>query len=397
VVIDCTTGLIVSVGPFGQADIIVSDSCLIFPGFLDVHTHGREDASGKESYKEDFSTLGEAAINGGVVHVAEMGNNPEPPIDDQSYGKKESLTCRSRVPITLYAMIGPGTSPLKRRVPYKLCHARTTGSNDLIFFPSRRVIEDTAQRYVGCHVSQHCEDLEVIERCKGERLHEKKRPPEAEESSIDFALYLIEHYFGRGKLCHCSVCTGIRKIVAARKRGVEVTCEVTPHHLYFDQSMITDENRPWMQMNPPLRSPADRQFCLEALRDGYIDMIATDHAPHTPEDKMRGASGHPHLDTLGAFVTWLMRVQGFQATDIARICSRAPALFLNRFLDDPRYGCGYGRIAVGYIGSLTVIDQTAPITIRKEMLKTKCGWSPFEGVTFPGSVLHTIIRGEVCK
>ncbi|MDE2037637.1 MAG: amidohydrolase family protein [Patescibacteria group bacterium] len=397
ITIDCATGLICGIGPYDPgADIALPAGSLIFPGLVDVHTHGRQDATGQEIYKEDFKTSGEAAVNGGVVHVAEMGNNPKPPIDDESYAEKSLLTASSCVPVTLYAMIGPQTMPLSHRVPYKMCHARTTGKNDIIFFPSWGEIEEAAKRYRGCHVSHHCEDSAILKLNEHEKLHELKRPPEAETSSVKKAIYLIENYFGKGKLCHCSVASGIKDIVEAKRRGVQVACEVTPHHLYFDTSMITDANRPWMQMNPPLRSPEDRLSLISALREGDIDMIATDHAPHTVSDKIKGASGQPHLDTLGPFVTWLMAEHGFKPEDIARICSFAPAQFLNQFLD-PSYGNGYGRIEVGYVGSLTVIDTSKPVTIAKSMLKTKCGWSPFEGVTFPGSVRHTIVKGAVLK
>lgn len=397
IIIDLKTGLIKRVieGWDPSADIKATD--LIFPGFIDVHTHGREDVTGEDNYKEDFYTLGQAAVNGGVVHVGEMGNNPCPPIDDETYTAKELLTAKSAVPVTLYAMIGPSTNPLSRRVPYKICHTRTTGKNDLIFFPSRIEIEDAARKYWGRHASHHCEDTEILASNKHQPTHEDRRPPEAEETSIDFALYLIENYFGKGKLCHCSVYTGLQKIEYAKSRGVQVTCEITPHHLYFDRSMITEDNQLKMRMNPPLRSPEDRLGCIEALKKGRIDMIASDHAPHTPEDQERdGVSGHPHLDTLGPFVTWLMDQHSFTPFDIARVCSGVPAEFLNQFLPDS-YGYGYGSLAVGYMGSLTLIDRYAPITISKEMLKTKCGWSPFEGVTFSGSVQHTIVKGKVLK
>lgn len=370
------------------------DNRLIFPGFLDVHAHGREDATGEESYKEDFQTLGHAAIGGGVVHVAEMGNNPKPPIDDESYLEKLELTCKSLVPVTLYAMIGPKTRPLARHVPYKLCHARTTGKSDAIFFPSRGEIVAAARRYKSMSISHHCEDLEILRLHSNETLHEKKRPAEAEVSAIDLALYLTESFNLRSKLCHCSVLTGIRKIIAAKQRGISVTCEITPHHLYFDRSVITDENRPWMQMNPPLRTVEDRLFCVEALRRGEIDMIASDHAPQTEKDKREGASGQPHLDTLGPFAAWLMTEHNFRPEDIMRVCCVKPAEFLREFLP-PSYGEGYGQIARGYVGSLTVIDMERPVIVTKQMLKTKCGWSPFEGVTFPGRVHSTIVRGKM--
>ncbi len=396
VVINSETGLIEDVLPGVKARGAHSmGHRLIFPGFIDVHVHGRQDATGEESYKEDFETLGQAALNGGVVHVAEMGNNPKPPIDDESYTEKMELTKKSLVPVTLYAMMGPETNPLASHVPYKLCHARTTGKNDLIFFPSQVEIEKAAGRYHGKNVSHHCEDAAIINGNSHKLTHEDRRPAEAEVSAVDFAIYLTEKFGLRSKLCHCSVCTGIEKIVAAKRRGVLVTCEITPHHLYFDQSMITPENSPWMQMNPPLRPRADRLYCIEALRRGEIDMVASDHAPHREYDKLfLEASGQPHLDTLGPFTTWLMSEHEFRPGDIARVCSVKPAGFLLEFLP-PSYGKGYGQIARGYVGSLTVIDTESPVTITKPILKTKCGWSPFEGVTFPGSVFCTIVRGKM--
>src|SRR5205807_8237978 len=96
-----------------------------------------------------------------------------------------------------------------------------------------------------------------------------------------------------GKLCHSSVGEGLPLIRAARARGLPVTAEVTPHHVFFDTSVLTEANRPWMQMNPPLRGPADREAMLEALRDGTADYLATDHAPPTAGETERGGAGQP--------------------------------------------------------------------------------------------------------
>ncbi|MDE2041208.1 MAG: amidohydrolase family protein [Patescibacteria group bacterium] len=398
VIIDRDSGLISEIGGYsGTADIVPPNRCFILPGLIDVHVHGRQDATDEESYKEDFISLGNAGVNGGVVFVCSMGNTPKPPVDDATYDELAALAAASPIPVLLYAMIGPDTNPLFRSVPYKLCHARTTGKNDKIFFPTRLSIYKAAFRYRGHHVSNHCENLEILKECGHEEAHEARRPAHAETTSIDDALELIEYVFGFGKICHCSVPTGIEKIRAAKRRGVRVTCEVTPHHLYFDTSMITPENRHWLQMNPPLRSPEDRLAMIEHLRLGDIDMLASDHAPHTAEDKRKGASGQPHLDTFGPFTTWLIEKRYFAMSQIVRMASYNPAQFVNAFLPKEHIGLGYGRIGVGHVGSLTVIDMTTPVTVTKDMLKTKCGWSPFEGITFPGSVRHTIVRGHVLK
>jgi len=174
---------------------------------------------------------------------------------------------------------------------------------------------------------------------------------------------------------------------------VRVTCEVTPHHLFFDDSMLTDENRLWLQMNPPLRAPEDRLAMITALRHGDIDYVATDHAPHSHEEKRKGASGVPHLDTLGAFATWLMQEHGFSAELICKVFAANPGRFVREFLP-AELGEGFGRIAPGYVGSLTILDPKTPYAVTRESVKTKCAWSPFEGFTFPGSVRATIVKGK---
>ncbi len=389
--IDTRTGLIVHVGAAtGHSDADCS-GCLIFPGFGDLHIHARDDVSGAQRYKEDFATAAAAAIHGGVTQMVDMPNNSVAPVDDARYAGKEQLTAASEVHVTLYAGIGPGTQPLKRHVPYKVYMGPSVGD---LFFTTQAELEAVIARYRGCNVSFHCEDPELLEAAQGEPTHEQRRPPQAEITATRFALHLIETYDLVGKLCHYSTGEGLQQILAAKARGVRVTCEVTPHHLFFDTSMLTAANRMALQMNPPLRSPADRLALLEALRAGTIDYIATDHAPHTLEEKAAGASGVPLLDTYGAFTTWLIEEHGFTPQQIARVCASNPGHFVREFLP-PGFGEGYGRIAPGYVGSLTVIDPKQSYVVSRESVWTKCGWSPFEGFTFPGSVRWTVLRGKV--
>jgi dihydroorotase len=201
---------------------------------------------------------------------------------------------------------------------------------------------------------------------------------------------MIEKYDLTGKLCHYSVGEGLPLIRAARKKGLRVTCEVTPHHLYFDDAVITPENRGWMQMNPPLRTSGDRLAMLAALKDGTLDYLATDHAPHSLEENETGVSGQPHLDTYGAFVTWLLVEQGVTPERIAAVCSANPGEFVNPYTAPRRFG----RIEPGYVASLTVLNLQQPTTIRRADLKTKCAWSPFEGITFPGRVEAVFLDGK---
>lgn len=389
--IDKETGLISSVGRIEGRSDLDTTGCLIFPGFGDLHVHAREDASGRETYKEDFASAAVAAIHGGVTHFADMPNNPVAPVDDASYAAKERLAARAEVHVTLYGGIGPGTRPLARQVPYKAFMGPSVGE---LFFSSPEQLEETIARYRGCNVSFHCEDPFVLDESRGAATHEARRPARAEVSATRFALQLIERHELRGKLCHFSTGEGLRDVIAAKERGVRVTCEVTPHHLFFDDTMLTEENRLWLQMNPPLRGREDRLAMIEALRSGAIDYLATDHAPHTIAEKQKGVSGVPHLDTYSAFATWLMTEHDFSAQEIARVCAFNPGGFVREFLPK-NFGRGLGQIEVGYAGSLTILDLKKPYTVTRESLQTKCGWSPFEGFTFPGSVRHTVVRGQV--
>lgn len=255
--------------------------------------------------------------------------------------------------------------------------------------PTLEQLDETLARYRGQAVSFHCEDPVLLDANRHQPTHEARRPPECELSATRFALAMIEKHDLTGKLCHYSVGEGLPLIRAAKARGLRVTAEVTPHHVYFDLAGITPENRGAMQMNPPLRAPSDRVAMLEALRDGTCDYLATDHAPHTLAEKAKGVSGQPHLDTYGPFVAWLLVAQQFTPERVAAICCANPGVFVNAFRADR-----HGRLSPGYVGSLTVLDLSSPQAIRREDLKTKCGWSPFEGVTFPGRVAAVFVRGR---
>lgn len=388
--IDTESGLILKVGaPTGSADIVLSEE-LIFPGFIDIHVHAREDVGHSQDYKEDFISAGEAGINGGVVAIAEMPNNPIPPVDDASYDAKNALVGKSAITILLYALATPDTKPLSKKVPYKAIIGGTTNTSALCF-NTREELEKTMSLYSGQFVSFHCEDSKILADSSTASTHEARRPAQAEDTAIDMALEMIEKYGIHGKICHASTIEGVRKITEAKKRGVDVTVEVTPHHLYFDETMFTDATHTMFQVNPPIRQTKENRLALiEALKDGTIDFLATDHAPHTIEEKKAGISGLTHLDTYAQFTTWLMKEHGFSPQDILRVCSQNPAKFLNNFTPER-----YGEIQEGYVGSLTILNTNAPNVITKESLKTKPGWSPFEGTEFSGKATMTIVKGKI--
>ena len=403
---DTTTGLIISVDelirPKSQVDFYFDDDCLLFAAMGDIHIHAREDTSGLNNYKEDFTSACCAALNGGVLHLADMPNNPIPPIDDKSYLDKVSLAQNSKIPILMYAGIGPSTKPLSFKVPYKVYMGPSVGE---LYFKNNVELEQALERYKEQWVSFHCEDPQILEQNKMAKDHFLRRPIEAECLATDTALKLIDKFQLKGKLCHYSAGLGLDSIKTARKKGINVTCEVTPQHLYFSEEDILQmpvDIQIKFQMNPPIRKKEDRQKLLAALKNHQIDFLATDHAPHSDEEKAKGMSGMPGLDSYGPFVTWLLVEKNIPAQTIALICSENPGLFFNQFLPDlsritgkeHKWGLGMGFLVPGYSASFTILNIKKPITFTEDHLKSKASWSPFLGVTFPGSLEAVFLTGQ---
>src|SRR4051794_3318170 len=156
-------GIIAAAGPdLGKPDHAFGDDCLVFAGMGDVHIHARQDVTGRDNYKETFATAAAAALHGGVLHVADMPNNPAAPVDDATYAAKEALLAAEplAVAFTLYAGIGPGTRPLGRDVPYKAYMGPSVGD---LFFRSLEQLDETLAAYRGRAVSFHCEDPLLLE------------------------------------------------------------------------------------------------------------------------------------------------------------------------------------------------------------------------------------------
>lgn len=396
---DETTGLIEEVGELNlKPDFVFGDDCLLFAGMGDVHIHAREDVSGKNTYKEDFTTARAALHNGGLCHAGDMPNNPIPPVDNKSYEDKFKLAMKAEGELWLYAGIGPETRPLTYPVPYKVYMGPSIGE---LFFKDLETLDDTLKNYENQTVSFHCEDPVLLDQHKHLPHHHEKRPVVAEVVATKDALSLIEKYHLKGKLCHYSSGEGLRMIREARSRGARVKIEVTPQHLYYGIEELAEARWKTYQMNPPIRSTTDRDALMTALKNGEIDFLATDHAPHTHEEKEKGTSGLTGLDTFGPFVTWLME-QGISPELVAKVASENPGDFYNQFLPSwskisplfSKMGKGVGFLKPGFRANFTVLNLKKPLTVKKENLKTKVGHSPFLDVTFPGQVEALFIGGK---
>lgn len=377
--VEIVDGAIARVGAgLGKANLSFGDDHLVFPGFGDVHVHLRE---GQE-HKEDFHTGCAAALNGGVCFMLDMPNNPTPPVDAETLEAKRRRAGDLPVDVDFYAAVGPGTRPIPGHPHYKAYVGPSVGH---LFFRNRQALEDALAAYAGHRVTFHCEDPEIMAAHAGEATHEAQRPPEAEIEAVRTVLAASEAHRIRPHVAHLSTAEGLRLIQEAG-----ATCEVAPHHLFFDvDNRAGFERARFLKMNPPLRPAADRKSLLRSFLDGGIDFLATDHAPHTVREKeTENPSGVPLLDTYGGFVAWLLR-QGMSAEQVARHCCDLPG----RFFATRRVG----RLAEGHRGHLAVLKPDDPWTVRSEDLRTKCGWSPFEGVTLPGRVALTVCGGRVFR
>lgn len=374
-------------------NILHLEKHLIFPGFIDTHVHLR--VPGGE-HKEDFSTGSMAALHGGVTTVIDMPNT-QPPVttSDMVRQKRERADKEGKVNIRFYALALPenldSIPSLSEQVAgFKIFMGRSTGG---FILPTEYLGESLKRIQTTSKIATvHCEDEEIMERdaenLKYRDYPEKHADVRSAEAEIKAVEALLSHNPDKVNIAHLSTAEALNLIKEYRKkRNGTIFCEITPHHLLLTRNDMRRLGN-YGRMNPPLRTEEDRLAMIEGLRSGDITFLATDHAPHTREEKSGSnpPSGVPGLDTYGNVVAFLMREYGIPA---GRIMSTTYLASLFFGLTDR------GRIQVGKRADFTVLDHNGPVTISSDMLYTKCGWSPFEGMTFPGRAVYTVVNGRV--
>jgi len=374
--------------------VIRPEKALIFPGFIDIHVHMRD--PGWER-KEDFRTGSEAAVHGGVTTVVDMPNNPNPATNSKVLLEKAKLSRdKALVDVKFYGGVTrENLNDLEKIsslvVGYKLYLAKTTG--DLTFPPIELEKAFSLVGGIGKPTSLHCEDQQIIDQRARELAGEKRsdvycdiRPPLAEEESVKRVISALGTAPGsRANVCHASTKGTLALVREAKSRGLALECEATLHHLYYNRSEML-ENR-MLRTNPPLRPEPDRTALVDGLRNGRVSFLVTDHAPHLREEKLsEGLSGVPGLDDYGHIVSWLLTKQEVEPTRILSVACSNPASFMG--LNDR------GSIEVGKRADLSILDIRSPETVRSASVRSKCGWSPYEGKVFPGRVMWTIREGE---
>lgn len=389
-------GKIVRIGGCDTADRVIDCTGLYaVPGLFDMHVHFRDPGL---THKEDIMTGAAAAKAGGVTGVLMMPNT-KPPIDNADTinyvlekGRQTGINVYTSACITK----GMESRELCDYDEYKELgiFAITDDGKPVVSAElMRQALEKAAEK--GLTVCSHCEDLEIINggiMNKGEVSKELNVPgmDRASEDHITAREIALAATVGAHiHICHVSTRGSVNIIRAAKGYGVNVTCETAPHYFTYTDEKLRSRDA-WYRMSPPLRTEDDRQAIEEALLDGTIDCIITDHAPHTAEEKadfLKAPNGVVGLETsLAATLTQLYHGGKCSIMDIARFMSQNPRKVL---------GLPEVSITEGAAAELCIFDPEEEWTVDPEKLHSKSKNTVFNGERFRGRVKYTICNGKI--
>lgn len=368
----------------------------VSPGFIDVHVHWREPGF---SYKETIAQASRAAARGGFTTAMPMPNlNPVPDSKTTLQLQLDLLKTDSIIRSLPYGAI------TKEELGAELADLEELSDQVFAFSDDGRGVQDANTMYeamqlaarLGKPIVAHCEDNSLI---RGGCMHEGKKsqelglkgiPSVCESVQIARDILLAEATGCHYHVCHVSTKESVRLVREAKANGIKVTCEVCPHHLVSDENDITHDTGFW-KMNPPLRASEDRAALIEGLLDGTIDLIATDHAPHAPEEKdcsmAVAAFGIVGSETaLPLLYTHLVK-PGILSLE------KLLALMTSRVADT--FDLPYGRLEVGRSADLLVLDLDTPYQIDPNDFLTKGRNTPYGGQTVYGKSLLTVCQGQI--
>ena len=390
-------GRIVSIGDriSCPADAVSIDlhKAVLFPGFVDVHVHLREPGF---SYKETIRTGTLAAAHGGFAHVAAMPNlDPVPDCAAALAVQRAIIEKDALVHVHPYGAISVGEKGERLADLDGLAPGVIAFSDDGRGVQSESLMREAMMqcRRLGKILAAHCEDNSLLH---GGYIHDGAYArahghrgicSESEWGPIARDLRLAEQTGCAYHVCHVSTKESVALIRAAKRRGVDVTCETAPHYLTFTDGDLQEDGR--FKMNPPLRAREDRDALIEGLLDGTIDMLVTDHAPHSREEKAQGleksAMGVVGLETsFAASYTALVQTGILPLGKLVDLMHGAPMR---------RFGCGT-ELAEGQPADLTAFDLTKTYTVDPETFLTMGRATPFAGCALTGVCKLTMIGGE---
>ena len=379
---------------FPKAEVFDLNNCFLFPGLVDVHVHFREPGF---LYKETIETGSRAAARGGVTHVCTMPNlNPVP--DSAEHLEEQLAAIRKDACVHVY----PYGAITKGEAGKELADLSDMAENVIGFSDDGKGVQEDAmmrramQEAAGLHkiVAAHCEVNELLH---GGYIHDGEYAKahghrgicsESEWRQVERDLRLCEETGCAYHVCHVSARETVELIRQAKARGVDVTCETGPHYLVMNDTMLQEDGR--FKMNPPIRSEEDRRALLEGVLDGTIDMVVTDHAPHSAEEKSRGLSGSL-MGVVGLETSFAVMYTRLVKTGILSLEKLMELMHTN---PSRRFGIG-SPIEAGSPADLTVFDLNRSYTVDPEQFVSKGKSTPFAGETLFGICKLTMVNGRL--
>ena len=370
------------------------NNCRIVPGLVDVHVHLREPGF---SYKETMATGTAAAARGGYTAVCAMPNlNPVPDSAEHLAAELEAIRRGALIGVYPYGALTVGERGEAMSDIASLAASVAAFSDDGRGVQSEGMMRECmrAVAKTGKILAAHCEVDSLL---NGGYIHDggyarahghRGICSESEWREVERDIRLAEETGCAFHVCHVSTKESVELIREAKRLGVDVTAETAPHYLLLTDADLKEDGR--FKMNPPLRGEADRAALIEGLLDGTIDMIATDHAPHTPEEKSRGLEKSP-MGVVGlecafpVLYTGLVKKGVITLEKLIELMSTAPAR---------RFGIPGGSIEVGKPADLAVFDTDAQYTIDPQQFASMGRATPFEGWQVEGKCLMTVCAGR---
>lgn len=368
----------------------------IIPGMIDIHCHLREPGF---EYKETIETGAKSAVAGGFTTICPMPNTK--PTPDNVETLEKIIEEAKRVNL---CNILPYASVTKGEKGEELVNFEELKKAGAIAFSDdgMPVVNSKAMRTamieadkLGTYVASHCEEKSVSAGAinagsVAEKLEVEGVLPEAEEIMAAREIVISETNNVRGHICHISTKTSKDMIRDAKKRGVKITCETCPHYFTFTVQEVLNSGTN-AKMNPPLREEKDRKAIIEGLKEGTIDCIITDHAPHSKEEKEQPLANAPNgiigFETaLPAEIMNLVDTKELDYFDLVRLTSYTPASLLK--IDG-------GTLEEGKVADITIFDENEKYVYTEEMIVSKSKNSPFIGKELKGKVKYTIVGGRV--